>query len=53
MRCHDCGAPADVEVESRGVIVGLCEQHLRERVEELADEGAIAALREVLDTDDR
>lgn len=53
MRCHECGGPADVEIESGGVIVGLCERHLRERVEALADEEAIAALREVLDREER
>ncbi|MFB6353253.1 MAG: DUF6757 family protein [Halobacteriales archaeon] len=49
MQCHYCDRPADVEVESDGVIVGLCEGHLRARVQELADEAGVAALREELD----
>ena len=52
MRCHYCGRSADVEVESDGVVVGLCERHLRERVEALADEVGVAALRDVLDVED-
>lgn len=49
MQCHYCDRAADVEVESDGVIVGLCEDHLRARVKELADEAGVAALREELD----
>jgi hypothetical protein len=49
MQCHYCGRDADVEVESEDVIVGLCEHHLRERVEALADEAGVAAIRERLD----
>lgn len=52
MRCQDCSRPADVEVESGGVIVGLCEEHLRERVESLADEWAISVFREILDPEE-
>ncbi len=53
MRCHYCSRAADVEVESDGVVVGLCERHLRERVEALADEDGVAALREGLDFEER
>lgn len=52
MRCHYCDRSADFEVESGGVIVGLCEQHLRERVETLADDEAAAMLREAFDGDE-
>ena len=52
MRCHECDRPADLEVESDGVIVGLCETHLRERVEAMADTEITAALRDVLDVED-
>jgi hypothetical protein len=53
MRCHDCDRSADFEVESDGVIVGLCEGHLRARVESMADDEVAAALRDVLDVEDR
>lgn len=53
MQCQDCGRPADFEVESDGVIVGLCERHLRARVEAMADEEVAAAFRDVLDVEDR
>lgn len=49
MQCHYCDRDADVEVESDGIVVGLCEGHLRERVEALADEAGVAAIRERLD----
>jgi hypothetical protein len=54
MRCHDCDGEADFEVESDGVIVGLCETHLRDQVETMAaNEIAVAAaLRDVLDVED-
>lgn len=52
MRCHYCGQAADVEIESEGVIVGLCEFHLRERVEALADDDALADLLDVLDIEE-
>lgn len=52
MRCQDCDRPADVEIESGGVIVGLCRRHLRARVEALADGGPIAALREAVDAEE-
>lgn len=37
MQCHFCDREADVGVEHGGVTVGVCEEHFRERVEELAD----------------
>ena len=49
MRCHYCDRDADYVAESEGVRVGLCDRHVRERVRELADEGAVAALRDVLE----
>lgn len=52
MRCLDCDREADFEVESDGVIVGLCEVHLRERVATMADEEVASALRDVLDVED-
>ena len=52
MRCHYCDRGADFVAESEGVKVGLCRTHVRERVGELAEEGAVAALRDVLDVED-
>ena len=52
MRCHYCDRSADYVAESAGVKVGLCEPHVRERVRELADEGAVEALRDVLGVED-
>lgn len=51
MECHYCGRPADVTAESGGVTVGLCEDHFRERLEELSESAAIEELREELDID--
>jgi hypothetical protein len=51
MRCHYCDDPADVTVEKDGVVVGLCEEDFRERLEELAESDALEDLREQLDID--
>jgi len=37
MRCHYCDREADIAVERNRVKVGLCEEHLRERLDELAE----------------
>ena len=37
MQCHYCSGEAAVAVEKDHVKVGLCEVHLRERMEELSD----------------
>ncbi|MEF8806941.1 DUF6757 family protein [Natronomonas sp.] len=37
MQCHYCDDEAAVAVEKDHLKVGLCEQHLRERMEELSD----------------
>jgi len=51
MQCHFCDRDADVGVEHGGVTVGVCEDHLRERVAELADgewpEGIAAAIEDL------
>lgn len=49
MECHYCDRPADVTVEKDGVRVGLCEDHFRTRLEELADSEAIEDLRKQFD----
>ena len=51
MECHYCGRTADVTVESDGVRVGLCEDHFRERLEELSESAAFADLRDEIDID--
>ncbi|WP_336134604.1 DUF6757 family protein [Natronomonas amylolytica] len=37
MQCHYCDDEAAVAVEKDHLKVGLCERHLRERMEELSD----------------
>lgn len=37
MQCHYCGDEAAVGVEKDSIKVGLCEQHLRARMDELSD----------------
>ena len=49
MRCHYCDREANFTAEKDGVKVGLCEEHFRERVEELAESEELAALKERLD----
>ena len=51
MHCHYCERAATYAAEKEGVKVGLCEQHFRERIEELAESDELAALREQLDID--
>jgi hypothetical protein len=53
MRCHHCDREADVAVEKDGITVGVCEQHFREQMEELADSDALADLEEELNIDGR
>lgn len=38
MRCHECGAPAAYAARSDSIRVGLCEEHLRSRLEEFPAE---------------
>jgi hypothetical protein len=51
MRCHYCDSEAAYEAEQAGVVVGLCAEHFRERVEELADDEGLEALREQTEID--
>lgn len=51
MRCHYCDRDADVVVEQGGVRVGVCEEHFRERLEELADSEMMENLGEQLDVE--
>ncbi|ESP89511.1 DUF6757 family protein [Candidatus Halobonum tyrrellensis] len=49
MRCHYCEREAAYTADRDGVRVGLCENHFRERVEELAESEGLEALRERVD----
>ena len=51
MQCHYCDEEAAFAAESDGIKVGLCEEHFRERLEELADSDALKAVRETVDVD--
>ncbi|WP_172861796.1 DUF6757 family protein [Halopenitus persicus] len=51
MYCHYCDREAAFEAESDGVTVGLCEDHFRERVQELADSDELQALKERVDVE--
>ncbi|WP_277554836.1 DUF6757 family protein [Halobaculum limi] len=49
MQCHYCDREAAYAAERRGVSVGLCESHFRERIEELAESESLEAIREKVD----
>lgn len=49
MRCHYCDRDADIAVERDGVKVGLCETHIREQLEELADSDRYEDLQDELE----
>ncbi|MFC7172415.1 DUF6757 family protein [Haloplanus litoreus] len=51
MNCHYCDREAAYAAEKEGIRVGLCENHFRERLEELAESDDLAALREKIDID--
>ncbi len=51
MRCHYCDREAAFAAESEGLTVGLCEEHFRERLQELADADGLDALKERVDVD--
>lgn len=51
MKCHYCEDGAVYAAETEGIKVGLCEQHFQERVEELADDEGLEALREQTEID--
>jgi hypothetical protein len=51
MQCHYCGSAADITVEKGGVRVGVCEQHFREQMDELADAEFVEDISEELDID--
>ena len=51
MRCHYCDREAAFEAEQAGVVVGLCADHFRERIEELAEDDGLAALSDRIDVE--
>ncbi len=51
MQCHYCEQEAAVAVEKDHIKVGLCEEHFRDRLEELKRDGWLDELREELDID--
>ena len=51
MQCHYCEREADVSVEKDGVRVGVCSDHFRDRMAELADSESLQDVEEQLDVD--
>jgi hypothetical protein len=51
MECHYCERGADITVEKDGIRVGVCREHFRERMEELADSEWLGDIDEELDID--
>jgi hypothetical protein len=51
MQCHYCEQEAAVAVEKDHIKVGLCEEHFRDRLEELKRDGWLDELHEELDID--
>lgn len=51
MQCHYCDDGADVVVDKDGVQVGVCEQHFREQMDQLADADLLEEIQEQLDVD--
>ncbi len=53
MQCHYCENPAAYAAESDGIKVGLCEKHLQERIEELAETESFEQIRDRVDVNRR
>jgi len=51
MRCHYCDREAAVTAETGAVKVGLCEEHFRERMQELAESEGLSELEEKIDVE--
>ena len=49
MQCHYCGSEADVAIEKDHVKVGLCQAHLRDRMEELSESDMLEGVESELD----
>jgi hypothetical protein len=53
MYCHYCDREADMAVEKDGIRIGVCEEHFREQIRELADSDWLGGIDEQLDIDRR
>ena len=51
MYCHYCDREAAFAAESEGIKVGLCDEHFRERLQELAEADGLESLKEKVDVD--
>ncbi|WP_435348413.1 DUF6757 family protein [Haloarchaeobius sp. HRN-SO-5] len=51
MKCHYCDRDAAFAAESDGIKVGLCEEHFRDRLEDLAEADELQQLKEKVDVD--
>ena len=51
MNCHYCDRDADIAVEKDGIKVGVCKEHFREQMEDLADSEWLDGLEEDIDID--
>jgi hypothetical protein len=51
MQCHYCDRDADIAVEKDGVKVGVCKEHFREQMEDLADSEWLEDVEKDLDID--
>jgi hypothetical protein len=51
MKCHYCDRDAAIAADSKGVRVGLCEEHFQERLEELAEADELERLEGEIDVD--
>ncbi|WP_327053290.1 DUF6757 family protein [Halomicrococcus gelatinilyticus] len=51
MQCHYCDREATFAPEKDGVRVGLCDEHFRERFEELSETDALDAIEQEFDAD--
>ncbi|WP_436901494.1 DUF6757 family protein [Halovenus halobia] len=51
MECHYCEDGADVVVEKDGIRVGVCEEHFRDQMDELAESEWIEEIQDQLDVD--
>ena len=49
MQCHYCESEADVAIEKDHVKVGLCQEHLRNRMEELSESDMLEDVESELD----
>ena len=51
MQCHYCERDAEITVEKSSIGVGVCEEHFREQMGELADADWLEDVEEAFDID--